>query len=264
MITAEESYTSLVAGFKEKTGHVVQTGSAIDMFFSAVADGFGIAHQAIEDNKNPHIYTALTGSDLDDVGTFFNCPRETDESDATYLYRLMHWVLRAETSNETAIGDTLYNLTNASYAKFIAKTKGCGTGTVYIIPNDYDDETIAAAIAEVKAKVEAVKSAGLYIEYTVPDVRGVTLYAAMTTTNGDIAQLKYTVSTKIAAYVNGIAPGDYLKVGTINKIGCNETNVDYFCIASLVIDEEEIEDTQVLQELKTKFLFDRILWIEEA
>lgn len=264
MITAEESYASLLNSFKKKTGHVVQIGSAIDMFFSAVADGFGTAHQTIENNKNPHIYTSLTGSDLDDVGIFVNCPREVNETDATYLYRLMHWVLRTETSNNTAIDDTLYNLTNASYAKFIAKTKGCGTGTVYIIPNSYNDDTISAAIAEVKTKVEAVKDAGIYIEYVVPNVRGVTLYIAMTTTNGDLTQLKFTLSTKIADYVNSIAPGDYLKIGTINKMGCNEINVDYFCVASLVIDGEEIEDTQVLQELKTKFLFDRILWIEEA
>ena len=264
MITAEEAYASLTASFKTKTGHTIQTGSAIDMFFSAVADGLGIAHQKIEDNKNPHIYSALTGSDLDDVGIFFNCPRETNESDATYLYRLMHWVLRTETSNETAIGDALYNLTNASYAKLVAKDKGCNTATIYIIPNDYDDETIAAAVAEVKEKVKNVIPAGLYIEYTVPNIRAVTIYAAMSTTNGDLTQLKYTLATKIAAYVNGIAPGDYLKVGTINKMGCNETNVDYFCVASLVIDDDEIEDTQVLQELKTKFLFDRILWIEEA
>ena len=261
MITAEESYANLKERYKTKTGHSIQAGSAIDMFFSAIGDGFGIAHQTIEDNKNPHIYSSLEGEDLDDVGIFFDCPREVGEADATYLYRMKNWKLRSECSNDTAISNALFNLVNASYAKLIPQTKGCNTATIYIIPNDYSDETISAAVAEVKGKIAGLTSFGSYVEYTVPDIKGVQIYAALTTANGDEAQLKNAVAQKIASYVNAIAPGEYLRVGKINKIGCDETNVNYFSVTSLIVDDEEIEDTEVLQELTTKLLFDRILWI---
>lgn len=262
MITAEESYSNIVKRFEEKTGHTIQPGSAIDMFLSAVGDGFGIAHQTIEDNKTPYIYTDLKGSELDDLGTFFSCPREANETDSTYLYRLMNWNLRVESGNKTAINDALYTLTNASYAKAIPQTKGCNTVTVYIIPNEYTDTVIEAAITEVKARLDGRFSFGTYVEYTVPDIRSVQIYAAVDSTSGDVTALKTAIAAKIAAYVNGIAPGEYLKVGAINKIGCNEANVDYFTVTSVLVDDDEIETTEVLQELTTKFLYDRILWVE--
>lgn len=262
MITAEESYSSIIKRFEEKTGHAIQTGSAIDMFFSAVGDGLGLAHQAIEDGKTPYIFTSLKGGELDDFGLFFDLPRNANETDATYLYRLMNWKQSAESSNTVAINDALYTLTNASYAKAVPKTKGCNTATIYIIPNEYTDETIEAAIAEVKARVAGKTSFGMHIEYTVPDIRSVQIYAAIGSANGDVALLKKTIADKIAVYINGIAPGEYLQTGTINKIGCNEANVDYFAVTSVLVDNDEIETTAVMQELTTKFLYDRIFWIE--
>ena len=108
-----------------------------------------------------------------------------------------------------------------------------------------------------------VVSLSLYVEYLVPSIRSVALYVFLSVT-GDDQTIKNTVAQKIKEYVNGIAPGDYLQIGQIIKIGITETGVEYFNVISYTIDEENVTDTKMIQELETKFLFDNITWSGEA
>lgn len=221
---------------------------------------FENVYQEIEDNKNPHIWSSLAGKTLDDTGTFVNCPRKPNEDDANYRYRLMNWVLRNEASNTTAISDELLQMTYASNIDYRPFTKGSGTATCYVIPRTYNKETIANALKEAAERVSKVASPSLHVEYIIPKILGVRLQIYISASNGDIEAIKSNISGKILEYINAIPPQKYLKVGEINKIGVNESGVDYFNVLSLIIDNQTVDSLEVLQGIDTKMLFDEIIW----
>ena len=250
--------------FKSSTGKSFSDGSAMDLYTYAVSKEFGESYSVIENNKNPHIFSRLSGQELDDTGYMINCPREVNESDTNYFYRLMNWTLRNEASNDTAIQDSILNLTNASNAKYISKTKGVGTGSVYIIPTSYDDVTKAAAIKEVKEKISASCTSGMEIEYIIPTLLAVKLMIYVETKTGDLSAIKASIQASVQTYVNAIAPSSYLEVGKINSIGINTNLVTYFNVVGVFIDNIEIMDTEVLQEVETKLIFNEIEWVTES
>lgn len=89
IITLNEIYSNLKSKFYNKTKIDIKKGSVIDMFINSIADQFFSAHEIIENNKKPYLFTKQTGDELDDTGVFVSCPRLEDESDENYLYRLM-------------------------------------------------------------------------------------------------------------------------------------------------------------------------------
>lgn len=263
MKTSEEVYESLKSNFEDKIKDEIQTGSVIDIYNKTIADECRDMYQYIEDNKNPYLFTNTFGEDLDSLGYWVNLTREENETDEHYKYRLKDWLLTSEASNTTAITNSLLSPEYASNIQYVPYTYGSGTATCYIIPNEYEEETIAAALEEAEELIKDVVSPSLYVEYIVPSIRGVKLNCFLSTT-GDETTIKSNISKKIQDYVNGIAPGDFLSIGEIIKLGINENGVEYFNVVSVFIDEEQTTDIQIIQELETKFLFDETIWFGEA
>jgi hypothetical protein len=258
--TFSEIKADLLQRFTDLTNKEVRETSALGLMTAAFSKELGTAYQEIEDAKNPHIYTNLDTDGLNATGTFVNVTRQDDESDDSYLYRIMNWTYLKESSNETAINDSLLNLTYASNAQFVKNTKGAGTGTIYIIPLVYDDETQNNALTEVKDRIKNVLSPLSYIEYVIPTIRPVQLIIKIESSNGDLSYLKTAITSQIEDYINAIAPNDYMKLGKINSIGQNTNLVDYFVVTGLYVDGEVVTKTNVLQGIDTKLIFNEIVW----
>lgn len=259
MRTATEVYNDIHDRFVEKAGD--EPGIVLDLFTTAVADEAGQIYQTIENNKTPHVWSKLEGKDLDDTGVWVNVPRELNESDESYRYRLMQWKQLKEGATEKAINTALLNPTYAANMQYVAMTNGAGTGTCYVIPKNYTEENITLALNEAYEKIKRFGSATSYVDYIVPEMRAVSFEIYLEVNNGDEAAIKNEITSSIRSYVNGIAPGEYLSIGHINKLGVNVSNVDYYSVLSVNIDGEQIGSTKVLQQIDSKFIFDNITWI---
>lgn len=262
MKNKNDIYKSLKSNIEKRFNDELQTGSVIDIYNKVITDECSDMYQYIEDSKNPYLFTNTKGEDLDSLGYWVGIAREEKESDEHYKYRLKDWILSAESSNSKAINNAMLNPKYSSNLQYIPYTHGSGTGTCYIIPKEYEEETIKNAMNEAYELLKDVVSPSLYIEYIVPSIRAVSLHCYLST-SGDSATIKNTLAEKIQKYINGIAPGDYLKIGDIIRIGINEPQVEYFNILSYMIDEENVTEEKIIQELETKFLFDRIIWSDE-
>ena len=258
-----EIHDSLKERLETNLKNTIKEGSMLDMFAYSIADESRAMYQEIEDNKNPYLFTNTWGEDLDSLGVGVNLPREIGEDDNTYKYRLKDWVLTAETSNTTAISNKLLNLEYASNVDYVPYTHGCGTGTCYVIPKVYEDDIIASALKEAAERIKEIVSPSLYVEYIVPTIRAVKLNCFITYGDVDEAQVRDTIAQKVREYINAIAPGDFLKIGDILRIGLNVTGTEYFNVMTVMIDEEVATETEIVQELETKFLFDEISWSGE-
>ena len=133
-------------------------------------------YQYIEDNKNPYLFTNTFGSDLDSLGYWVNLPRVEEETDEHYKYRLKDWVLSSESSNTTAIENAILNPIYSSNIQYVPYTHGSGTGTCYVIPKVYEDDTITNALEEAHNLLKDVVSPSLYVEYLVPSIRSVAFH----------------------------------------------------------------------------------------
>lgn len=260
MRTAEEINQSILNDFTTVTEKTYRPGSAIGFYTNAVSRAMEDAYIEIENAKDPHIYTNLSGENLDKMGVFTNVSRETGESDATYLYRMMNWTYLKSGANLIAINDSLLNLEYSSNAEYHPGIYGAGTGIVYVIPNDYSDETIEKALAEAREKIRYVISPESYTEYIIPTPLPVVLLATIESENGDVDYLKSAISNTLKDYINKIAPNEYMSVGTMNNMALDIDNVDYFNINLMYINGESVTETKVLQNLETKLLFDQISW----
>ena len=263
MRTAEEIYADIKTRFKSWTSKEFLNGTVMDFYTAAVSETMEVAHQEIEDNRNPHIYTRLSGDELDNLGFMQNCPREVGETDTMYLWRIMRWIKRTESSNTSAIQDSLLNLAYAASAEFVPFSHGCGTASIYVIPTTYDAATAALALAAAENAVKKSGGAGLYVEYIVPSIIAVRPVVIMKTKNGDLASIRSNITTGFKSYINSIAPGEFLEIGMLEKLGMAENLVRYFSVAATYLNEVENKNTSIQQALSTKFLFDSITWAEE-
>lgn len=257
MKTIEEIYTSIKNSFYNRTKLEIAEGSVIDNYTNSVSVGLMEAYNEIEKNKNPHIFTKLEGSDIDSMGILVGCARRSNEDDKTYLYRMINWNTTNQTANATAIEAALTTLKYSSNVTYVPFTNGVGTATAYIIPKELDNSELA--IEEVKERLSNIVSQGSYVEYVIPNMTPVRLVIYMSV-NKDEENIKKNLQEKIKTYINNIAPGDKLEIGHINKIGINETNVNYFSLAQMYIDNEEHQEIYAIQKLEDKFLFDEIVW----
>lgn len=261
MRSAESIYRDAQRAFEELTGQRIQEGTVIDLYTVSIAKVLEKVYEEIENSKNPHLYSSLRGSNLDDLGFFLNCPRQPGEDDETYLYRLMNWLFKAESSNTTAIQDSLLNLEYASNAEFIPLSNGSGTASVYIIPKEYDEEIIARALEEVKTRIEPVVSPSLYIEYIIPKIKRIVLHLHVETKDGDMSLIRSNITDSLKEYINAIPPGEHLEVGEISRIGINTPGVSYFQVLQMFVDGREEKETKILQTLDSKFILDEeIIW----
>lgn len=255
----DDIYNSLVNDFKNKTKLEIAFGSTLDSYCLATATGIKEAYDEIERNKNPHIYTNLKGSDIDGVGMLVGCTRLPEEDDTSYLYRVLNWNTSNQASNSTAIETATMNMEFASNVTYVPFTQGVGTGTAYIIPKKLDEETINKAIKETKDRLVKVCSPSSYIEYIVPEILHVDIVAYLSIYK-DEENVKNNISKKFENYINNIAPGDKMEIGQLNKIGINEPNVGYFSISTIIIDNKEIQDIEVIQKLEKKLVFNKVIW----
>lgn len=230
------------------------------MFTDSVSRSLEEAHEEIERAKNPHIYTNLSGDNLDKMGTFVNIPRQPGENDDTYLYRIMNWTYLKSGANLTAINDSILNLENASDAQYYPGIHGAGTGIVYIIPKEYSEESIEAALKEVKSRLANVVSPESYTEYIVPTPINVTLVAKLESEIGDLAYIKNAISDIAKTYINAIAPNSYMSTGVIAKKALEIDNIDYFNIDGVYMNDKYYTGTKFLQGIETKMLFQEISW----
>lgn len=257
--TADEAYASLKANLEKRVGDEIQVGSVIDLFDHVIADEVRDMYDYIEANKNPYLFTNTWGADLDSLGYWVGISREIDEDDDHYKYRLKDWCLSNEKSNTTAIENAVLSPQSASNIQYVPYTHGSGTGTVIVTPKKYEEENIAAALAEAKELLSDVVSPSLYIQYIVPAMRAVKLNCYLVT-SGDEASIRANIEKQIADYVNSVAPGDALMIGDILKIGLNTSGVEYFNVLTYFIDNDQQSELKTVQELETKFIFDEILW----
>ena len=86
----------------------------------------------------------------------------------------------------------------------------------------------------------------------------------MKTADGDDDYIKEQLRSKIETYVNGVAPKAYLSIGEINKMGVETSHVDYFQVMSLIISGQQVNQIKLMQEIETKFIFDKITWIGDS
>ena len=260
MKETQEIHDSLIGRLKTRLNNDIADGSMLDMFAYSVAEENKELYQAIEDAKNPHLFTNTWGEELDSLGYWVGLTRKDNEDDNSYKYRLKDWVFSAEASNTISISNSLLNPTYASNIDYVPRTHGCGTGTCYVIPKTYENDVISNALKEAQEKISSIVSPSLYVEYIVPTIRAVRLNCFLTTSDVDENQIKDTIASKIKTYINSIAPGNMLKVGEILKLGLAVTGVEYFNVMTIMIDEEPVTELEIAQELETKLLFDEIMW----
>jgi len=257
MKTIEQIYKSIKETYFNRTKLEIAEGSVIDNFINSVSNAINEAYVEIDNNTNPHLFTKLSGSDIDSMGMLVGCARRPDEDDKTYLYRMINWNTSNQASNITAVETALTSMTHASNVTYVPLTQGVGTATAYIIPKKLENSDLA--IAETKKRLEEVVSIGTYIDYVIPKLLPVRLVIYISVTR-DLDNVKNNIRSKVEKYINNIAPGDNLEIGAISKIGINETNVNYFSLSQMYINGEEYQEISAIQKLEEKFLFDEIIW----
>lgn len=248
----------------------VKRFSVFDMLIKSISYIISEAYEEIEKNKKPYLFTRQEKDELDSTGLFLSCPREEEESDENYLYRLMNWVQRNAACNKTAIEDAFKTL-KYSTAYYVPYTKGIGSATIFVIPESYDEDDINKALNEAKEKLEKVLSPSSIVDYSVPEQRKIKLvayldisdsYSSEDNRTSDINAIKNSIITEVKEYINSIPPGERLMVGDINRIGLKYKNVEYFNIIQVHINGVETSDFEIMQEIDSKFIFDEIIWWE--
>lgn len=263
MKSLDEIYNNLISTFFKKTKIDISKGTIIDTFFYSIADSITSIYETIEKNKKPYLFTTQEGEDLDSTGYFMQCPRQQEETDMNYYYRIQRWTQRNASSNRTAIELALTGLTNSSSAEYIPLTRGAGTGTVVVIPKSYDDNGSEIAINEAREAVEKVISPGAIVDYVSPNIIDIKLVAYLDVkNNSDIENIKKDIIKDIKEYINSIPPKEKLMLGTINKIGMSYEGVEYFNVVQLYLNDEENTTFEIMQTIKDKFIFDEIIWWE--
>lgn len=258
-----EIYNSLKQNFLDRTNVDVAPRSVIDMFFKSIADMLHQIYDVIEENKKPYLFTNQKGEELDSTGFFLQCPREEEESDENYLFRLSNWTQRSATCNQQAILDKCKELKYSSSQNYVPYTKGVGTATIYVIPLEYTESAITRALIEAQERLSPVVSPASIIDFKVPEPKYIKIVAYLDIkANSDRESIKRSIQNLTKEYINTIAPGSSLYLGEINNIGLDTEGVEYFNVVQIFANDEEITDFEILQTIDAKFLFDQIIYWE--
>ncbi len=233
------------------------------MFFKSVSDMIHQIYNTIEENKKPYLFTNQKGDELDSTGYFLQCPREENESDSNYLFRLSNWTQRNASCNEQAILDKCKELKYSSNQSYVPYTRGVGTATIYVIPLDYEDSAITRALVEAQEKVSPIISPSSIVDFQIPEPKYIKIVAYLDIkADSDKDEIKRLIQSQIKEYINTIPPGTSLYLGEINNIGLDTDNVEYFNVVQIFANEEEITNFEILQTITAKFLFDQIIYWE--
>lgn len=260
MKTFSEIYNSIKTKFFNKTGLDIQSGTVIDNFLIASAYELEDAHKEIANNKNPHLYTELSGNDLDKMGYGLQLQRLVGEVDDAYFFRLINWMYSAQSGNIIAIQAALTAMIYASSVIYVTKTHGASTATAYIIPVSYDGNTPENAIEETKTRLKNVVSPTAEIDYIIPNIIPIKFSIYLSTKDSNINQIQSLIESQVKTYVDSIPVGSYLELGEINKIGILTNGVEYFNVTQTYINDVESSNIEFLQTIDSKFLFSEIVW----
>lgn len=263
--TLQEIYNSIRDKIIKKSNIDIEKGTVIDSFLLATSEMILAVENEIEENKNPHMYSQLSGENLDDMGILLGLTRRGNESDKNFLYRILKWNTSNKASNYDSIKTALMDMEYCSHVTYVPLAYGCGTAAAYIIPKNMTEEYKKYAIEETKTRLYPVVSPSSYIDYIIPEILSVKLNVLYKADNIDLTIVKNEVDEEIIKYINNIGPGDYLEIGVLNKIGVNKANISYFNISNIFVNSEEIGDVSILQKVETKLLIDSstsINWIE--
>ena len=96
----------------------------------------------------------------------------------------------------------------------------------------------------------------------MPNVIPVKFLVQVCSVVGDMDYIKASAESQIKDYVNAIAPGEYLIISDINKIGLAIDNVDYFNVSMTYINGGSNANIRFLQQIDTKYIFDKVIWEE--
>ncbi len=262
MKTLSNIYTSILGRFFKATNIDVKTGTVIDSYIMASSAGIQEAYQEIENSKNPYFISNCSGSELDSTGLLINCPRRANETDNNYRYRIINWTYNNEAANITAITSSLLNLTYSSDAKYLPLTNGAGTGTIFLIPINYEDDTISKAIEEATDRVNKVKSVTSQIDIIVPRIIAVQVNVQINYGESDSKIIQDIIKSKVETYINAIEPMGYMELSKINQIGVGTTGTALFNAYSFRLDGVYKGSAKILQTRRTKFILDKINWSE--
>lgn len=265
MKTLQEIYDDIRKKILNKNSIDIEKGTVIDSFLLATSEMILEAEEEIENNKNPYLYSKLSGDNLDDMAILLGLTRRGNESDKNFLYRILKWNTSNKASNYDAIETALMDMEYCSYVTYVPLAYGCGTAAAYIIPKTMGDDYKRYAIEETKKRLAPVISPSSYIEYIIPEILSVKLNVLYKADNIDLTIVKNEVNEEIIKYINNIGPGDYIEIGVLNKIGVNKANISYFNISNIFVNSKEIGDVSILQKVETKLLIDSstsINWIE--
>lgn len=259
----EESYTSLKDKFYSLSKIDIAKGTVMDMIFKSFAYVISEAHELIEKNKKPYLFTSQKEDELDSTGYFLQCPRLADETDENYLYRLMKWTQRNATNNIDAINDKIKTLSFSSSGNYVPLTDGVGTATVYLIPYKYEEDYIKNTLAEAEEVLSKVISPGTIVEYMVPQPISVKLVCYLDVRdNSDSKYIQREATKVIKEYINNIAPGERLMLGKINNMVLDIDGVEYFNVVQIYLNDKESTAFEILQTVSSKMLYDEIIWWE--
>lgn len=254
-------FSTIYNRFKNKLQYLLSISikpfSFLDQLIHSFSDALYEAYKEIEKNKTPHIYSGLTGTNIDGLGMLIGCHRYENESDKSYLARVMAHHKTFAAANQTAIEMALTNLRYVSHASYTPFAQGTGTAIIHFIPVIYDDITIRSGIAEINDRLKKVASPDSYIPIEVAKPIGVKIaaYAILEEENNLTTS---EIKAKVKEYINSIPIGDTLSYGAINRIGLSVPSVKYFNVISILLDNEKAEAIEIMQTIQYKFLFDEI------
>lgn len=259
----QEIQNDIKEHFYNITGNRIENGTVLDLYSLSISKGIENVYEEIDNAKNPHIYTNIRGKDLDFFGAWLNMPRAEDESDDQYLYRITEWMITKESSNSSAIRNSLLNLEYSSHAEYMPLTNGSGTGTVIIIPKKYEYELMESAKEEVKERLAKSASPSLVVDYIFPDVKFVKInFNISYFENYDPVQVKANIEERLKNHINNIPINEELKIGSVARIAMLTDGVDYIDVSRFMIDNREIYESTVKQRIDSKFILDEIIWNE--
>lgn len=251
----KKTYASLKAKIQKLLGVTIQSHTVIDQMIYGASQAIDEAYDEIEKNKDPHIYTGLTGSRIDGLGMLVGCPRYENETDSSYLTRVMSHHTSHQASNITAITMALVDLKYTSHTSYTPFSQGVGTATIHFIPKHYDYVDLAKK--EIRERLSKVTSPDAYI--LIEPARPISVeIIAYCVFEEDSETIHTTVREHIKDYINNIPIGHTLSYSAINKIALNLDGVKHFNTIAIYVDHERMHALERIQTIQEKFVFDNI------
>lgn len=231
--------------FFSLSGIRVEPNGMIDFIMNATASMIYQIYVFVENNFTPYIYTKAKGRRLNDVGLSIGCPRNAEEEDNNYRFRVITWVKRAESGNEKAINSVLSTcLLSSCVYKSLAN--GAGTANLYVITKNGVDED--KAIEEVKSKIENIVSSGVSVRIVIPEITYISIVFKI-----DNNIHNELIKKSVEKYINKMQIGEIVSIGDLTRIGLEYNDIEFFAVSYIKINDELVSNySDIVQGLENK------------